>query len=312
MATPVKIAANKNSVQRLKATDKCSEPPLIVIVGPTASGKSSLAMKVAKQFNGEIICADSRTIYKGMDIGTAKPTAQDQVEIPHWGIDLVEPGDRFTAADFKKYAQKAIASIRSRGKVPILVGGTGLYVDGVIFDFQFANPNPDLRAELETLTTSELINYCEKNNVTLPENQQNRRYLIRAIERKSASIKRLSEPIANTAIVGITTNKEDLRSRITIRANQLFSSGMIDEAVFLGKKYGWESEAMTGNIYKLVRKFIEGEFDEAELVQRFIVSDWQLAKRQLTWLRRNHFIHWASLDDAYIYIEGELTKGAQL
>src|SRR5215216_6778680 len=111
--------------------------PLITIVGPTASGKTSLAVELAEQFGGEIICADSRTVYRGMDIGTAKPSKADQKRVPHWGIDLVDPDQKFSAADFKVYANQKIKEIRARGHIPFLVGGTGLYVDAVIFDYQF-------------------------------------------------------------------------------------------------------------------------------------------------------------------------------
>lgn len=280
--------------------------PLIVIVGPTASGKSATAMRIAEEFGGEIICADSRTLYKGMDIGTAKPSAEDQARIPHWALDIAEPGDRFTAADFKEYAQKAIADIRSRGKLPMVVGGTGLYVDGLVFDYEFGQTDPLLRAQLETQTLEELLTYCSNNNITLPENEKNRRYVIRAIEQKSINNKRLAEPIPNTIIVGITTDREILRQRIADRAEELFNTGMIEEAQKLGEKYGWDSEAMTGNIYPLVRRYLNGEFREDELKQKFITSDWQLAKRQLTWLKRNPFIHWHSLDDAYSYLKKQL------
>jgi tRNA dimethylallyltransferase len=275
---------------------------LLVIVGPTASGKSATAMRIAQLYNGEIICADSRTVYKGMDIGTAKPSAEDRALVPHWGLDLVEPGESFTAADFKFYAQQKIDEIRKRGHLPMIVGGTGLYVDGLIFDYQFVDPDPKLRAELEKLSDEELKQYCENNNISLPENHQNRRYVIRAIERKNISGKGLPVIDPTTAIVGITTDRGDLKRRIADRAEQLFENGMVEEAKKLGKKYGWESEAMTGNIYKLVKQFLDGEFDEAELRQRFVTADWQLAKRQLTWLKRNPFIVWKSLDDAYVYI----------
>lgn len=300
------MATSVNSVKDSVQRESSDELPLVVIVGPTASGKSATAMEVARAFNGEIICADSRTIYKCMDIGTAKPTQQDRAEIPHWGLDLVEPGERFTAADFKLYAQQKVSEIRSRGHVPIVVGGTGLYIDGLIFDFEFVATNQDMRQELEKLSIEQLIDYCRKNNVTLPENHQNRRYVIRAIEQKSINNKRLHEPIPNTIIVGIATERDVLRTRIAGRAEQLFETGMVEEAKMLGEKYGWNSEAMTGNIYKLVKQFLDGAFDEAELKQRFITSDWQLAKRQLTWLKRNPFIHWTPLDDAFEYIKGHL------
>ena len=301
---------NKKSVQINTFTNRGDELPLVVIVGPTASGKSATAMLIADEFKGEIICADSRTVYKGMDIGTAKPTAEDRLRVPHWGLDLVEPGESFTAADFKKYAQQKVVEIRSRGHLPIVVGGTGLYVDGLIFDYEFSQPDPELREKLEKLSLEELIAYCLNNNVSLPENQQNRRYVIRAIERKNVSVKRLLEPISNTLVVGIATNKEELMTRISTRAEQLFETGMVEEAKKLGEMYGWNSEAMTGNIYRLVHQYLNGEFDKDELKQRFITSDWQLAKRQLTWLKRNQFIHWKTLDEAYVFIKERLSASS--
>lgn len=293
---------NKKVIQHT-STD---ELPLVVIAGPTASGKSATAMRIAEEWGGEIICADSRTIYKGMDIGTAKPSVEDQARVPHWGLDLVEPGESFTAADFQVYAKKKIAEIRSRGALPMIVGGTGLYIDGLIFDFDFVKTDPKERARLEALSLNDLKKYCTDNNITLPENHQNRRYVIRAIERKNTSGNRLSEPIPNTIVVGINTERDVLKQRIADRAEQLFENGMVEEAKMLGKKYGWNSEAMTGNIYKLVKQFLDGEFDEATLKQKFITSDWQLAKRQLTWLKRNPYIVWCSLDGAYEYINKQL------
>ena len=282
------------------------EKPLIVIVGPTASGKSGLAMELAKTFDGEIICADSRTVYKNMDIGTAKPSKQDQEEVPHWGLDLVEPGASFTAADFKKYALQKVQQVRERDHIPFIVGGTGLYVDGVVFDYEFGQTQPELRKQLETLSIEQLKQYCANNNISLPNNEENRRYIIRAIEQKSINSKRLNEPILNTVIVGITTERDELRTRIAARAEQLFENGMVEEAIKLGKMYGWESEAMTGNIYKLVRKYEAGELTLDELKQANFHADWQLAKRQLTYLKRNQFIHWLSLDDAREYIRSLL------
>lgn len=281
--------------------------PLVVIVGPTASGKSAVAMEIAREHGGEIICADSRTIYKGMDIGTAKPTPQDQEEVPHWGLDLVEPGDRFTAADFKEYAVHKIAEIRSRGGLPMLVGGTGLYVDGIVFDFQFGAPDPVLRESLEAMTLEELHEYCKSHNVQLPENKKNKRYVIRAIEQNGTNQKREQQPLKNTIIVGITTDPVTLRSRITGRAAEMFETGVIDEALRLGDRYGWESEAMTGNVYPLVRQYIEGHLTEGELKEKFVTADWRLAKRQRTWLKRNPYIVWKEKEQATAYISKMLT-----
>ena len=307
MAAPVEHILNKKSVQRKTLSNRGDKLPLVVIVGPTASGKSATAMRIAEEFNGEIICADSRTIYKYMDIGTAKPSKEDKRQIPHWGLDLVAPGESFTAADFKKYAIQKVYEIRQRGHLPMIVGGTGLYVDGVIFDYEFAPPQLELRKKLETVSTEELTKYCLNNNVILPENPKNRRHLMSAIERKNISVKRLNEPIANTLVVGIATESDVLKQRITARAEQLFETGMVEEAKKLGKKYGWDSEAMTGNIYRLTRRYLDGEFDEEELKQQFIASDWKLAKRQMTWLKRNPFIVWKPLDEAYSYLKERLS-----
>lgn len=303
ITTTVNTAASEGG-----ATSGVGSLPLVVVVGPTASGKSATAMRIAKEFNGEIICADSRTVYRGLDIGTAKPTAADQAEVPHWGLDIATPGDVFTAADFKSYALNAVADIRARGKLPILVGGTGLYVDGIIFDYKFQKTDPKLRQELEQLSLHELINYCANNNVSLPENDKNRRHVMRAIELKSTSGTRLESPIDNTIIVGITTDRGILRSRIADRARQLFADGMLEEALVAGEKYGWGSEAMTGNIYKLAHQYVQGGLAKDQLLDKFITSDWRLAKRQLTWLKRNPHINWRPLDEAYEFVKGQLTS----
>lgn len=284
------------------------EPPLVVIAGPTASGKTSLAISLAKQFGGEIICADSRTVYQGMDIGTAKPTVSEQVGVSHWGLDLVEPGMTFTAADFKQYALAKIAEIRARGNVPFIVGGTGLYIDGVIFNYQFgALADEGQRAQWEKMTIEELHNYCNKNDIVLPENSHNRRYVIRAIEQKSINTKRSDAPAPNTIVVGIATKKDILRTRIIQRSEQLFDDGMVEEATILGKKYGWESEAMTGNIYPIAHELLQGKISENDAKEKITTQDWRLAKRQITWLKRNEYIRWLSLDEAKRYLQKLLT-----
>jgi tRNA dimethylallyltransferase len=300
MATPVEKKVNNSTTP--------TEAPLIVIVGPTASGKSNLAMQLAQAYDGEIICADSRTVYEHMDIGTAKPTKEDQALVPHWGLDIVKPGEVFTAADFKKYALQKVEEIRARGHVPFIVGGTGLYVDGVIFDYQFAEPGLEQRKYLETLSLDELKIHCANNNIKLPENENNRRYVIRAIEQKSINNKRLSRLIDNTVVVGITTERTELRRRIAHRAEHLFENGMVEEAILLGKKYGWDNEAMTGNIYKLVRQYVAGELTLDELKRKNTTADWRLAKRQLTWFKRNPYIEWFNLEDAQNYIAALLKR----
>jgi tRNA dimethylallyltransferase len=281
--------------------------PLVVIVGPTASGKTDLAISVAKHFSGEIICADSRTVYKGMDIGTAKPTATEQQAVPHWGLDLADPNERFSVADFKRYADQKIVEIQKRGHLPILVGGTGLYVDAVIFDYQFGNQvDEKLRSKLQQMTLDELYDYCINKQINLPENYKNKRYIIRAIENSATTITRNERPVYKNIIVGITTDKIILRRRIHQRIEQMLENGVVDEAIKLGDKYGWEIEAMKSNIYPLVRKYIHHEITNDELKAKATVNDWRLAKRQLTWLRRNKFIYWDTLDNLNTYLSEQL------
>jgi tRNA dimethylallyltransferase len=280
-----------------------TEPPLIVIVGPTASGKTSLAIGLAQEVNGEIICADSRTVYKGMDIGTAKPTPEEQAAVPHWGLDLVEPGERFTAADFKQYALEKIAEIRARGKVPFLVGGTGLYVDAILFDYQFGDDSDrSIRQQLEKMSIEELHKRCIESNIKLPENMYNKRYLIRTIERNGKDLQRRVTPISNTYVVGIASDIAQLRTKIANRSEHIFANGVIDEAIKLGEKYGWKNEAMTSNIYPLIFSHLEDMQSLTITKERFVTLDWRLAKRQLTWLRRNPYIIWLTQTDAAPYI----------
>ncbi len=286
--------------------------PLIVVVGPTASGKTALAIRLATEYDGEIICADSRTIYKGMDIGTAKPTDAEQGVVKHWGLDLVEPGERFTAADFKDYANECIADIRKRGKVPFLVGGTGLYVDAVLYDYRFGDGYDSARRNsLLQMSIESLQNYCKKHNIQLPQNISNKRYIVRAIEQNGINNSSNDVPITNSIVVGISTDAAILRTRIEHRSEQLFQDGVVEEAKKLGKKYGWESEAMTGNVYRIIHRYVNGDISLDDAKRLFVIRDRQLAKRQLTWFRRRKHIEWLELDEAYTFLARQLEKYKQ-
>ncbi|OYX53360.1 tRNA (adenosine(37)-N6)-dimethylallyltransferase MiaA [Candidatus Saccharibacteria bacterium 32-50-13] len=283
------------------------EPPLVVIVGPTASGKTALAIRLAKRYDGEVICADSRTVYRDMDIGTAKPTPEEQADVPHWGLDMVDPGQRFTAADFKQYALRKVAEIKARGRIPFIVGGTGLYIDGVLFDYEFGEGyDPTRRSQLEALTIEKLYDYCHDNNITLPGNDRNKRYIIRAIEQESINKKRKTTPIEDTIVVGIATARNELRTRIQHRSEQMLANGVVDEAIILGKKYGWKNEAMTGNVYPLVKSYLEGQITYDDIKDKNTTLDWQLAKRQMTWFRRNPYIYWGDGEQIYRYVASVL------
>jgi tRNA dimethylallyltransferase len=232
---------------------------VLVIVGPTGSGKTGLAIEMAKRVGGEVISADSRAIYKYMDIGTAKPTVEEMDGVPHWGIDLVEPGERFTAADFKEYALNKINEIRERGHVPIIAGGTGLYVDAVIYDYHF-DDNVKKTCSDRTEVGDEFL------------------------------------------IFGIEWDRETLRERITARADKMFEQDIVGETEMLARKYGWGSQAMKSNIYPIVQRMKDKEINLEEAKQLFIYEDMYLAKRQMTWFRRNKKIVWVGLDGAAEHI----------
>jgi tRNA dimethylallyltransferase len=277
------------------------KPELLVIVGPTASGKSDLALKIALEFNGEIIAADSRTIYKGMDIGTAKPSKEVQEKVQHWGLDLVEPGEVFSAYDFKKYADQKIVEIQKRGNLPILVGGTGLYIDSVLFDFGFVDKAGDKqRAELDRHSVIQLQNLVKERGFKLPENPQNRRHLIRTIEREgkigvSRSLK------DNIVIIGLMPPIDYLKERINERAESYFSAGLLAESKGLLNKYTEESLNNTHGIaYIASSRLLKNEITKVEAIKLIRKLEWQYARRQRTWFRRNKIIRWFdSCDLAY-------------
>lgn len=283
---------------------------VVVITGPTASGKTGLAIKLAKLFNGEIISADSRAIYKYINIASAKPSMEEREGVIHWGFDLVEPGKCFTAADFKEYAYKKIDDILDRGKIPFLVGGTGLYIDSVVYDYEFGGRvNEKIRNDLNKKSIEELQDYIFRHKIRLPENYQNKRYLVRAIEKSKTekSIKCVKNNY-NFIIVGITTDRNELRKRIFERNEHFFSTGIIAEAKNIAQKYGWESEAMTANAYPLIREYLAGELTKNKLIEKMSTRDWRLAKRQITFMKRNKSIKWLSLLDADIFLRAELNK----
>lgn len=265
--------------------------PLVVVVGETASGKSALAMELARQFNGEIIAADSRTVYKGLDIGTAKPSKDDQADIRHHGIDVVKPNERFTAHDFQQLAYAAMDDMYARGKTPIMVGGTGLYVDSVLFTYQFL-PRADesYREKLQNMPVSKLQEELEAKGVSLPENRYNPRHLIRKIETngEKATAKPLREA---TLVLRMEVPYELLRARVEERVVAMVKAGLLQEAEAAYKKYGWECEAMKGIGYREFRPYFEESATLQQVQQQIIADTLKYAKRQRTWFRRPAYHH---------------------
>lgn len=289
--------------------DANAPTPLIVITGPTASGKSDLALMLAERYGGEIICADSRTVYRGMDIGSAKPSQSDILRVPHHLLDIANADVVYTASDFQRDALHAIGQIFQRGRIPFVVGGSGLYIDGLIRNYQFGAPaDENRRQELAKLSVSQLQTMLKKQQIALPENQNNKRYLIRALEQGDINRRRSKKLHPQIHVVAITTEKLILEQRIRQRIDRIFEAGIIAETEALIRDYGMEHEALTGNIYPAIKRYIDGEISRAEAQELACVKDRQLAKKQITWLRRHHYVRWLSLEDAEKYLVGILSK----
>lgn len=271
-------------------------PKLLVIIGETASGKSALALHLAQRFNGEIICADSWTVRREVNIGTAKPSAADQALVPHHLLDVAGPDEDFTAAVFKRLAQAAIHDIASRGKLPIMAGGTGLYIDSVLYDYGFL-PAGD-RAErqaLNALSTEQLLAKSAEMGIDPGDvDIRNKRRLIRLIETGGGVP--AQHPIRDhTMVLGLRTDRETLKERIEKRTDAMLAAGLEDEVRTLAARYGWDCEALKGVGYAQWRGYIEGHeghTDLAETRQKIIKATLDLAKRQRTWFKRNKSIQW--------------------
>lgn len=267
--------------------------PLVVIVGETASGKSALAHQLARRFNGEIISADSWAVYKGFDIGTAKPSTAEQAEMRYHLIDVADPVVGFSAVEFKRLAIEAIEDIASRGKLPIVVGGTGLYVDSILFDYGFL-PATDrgMRQELDALALPEVVRRAKALGLdTEGIDLRNKRRVIRLIENDGVRPTR-GELRPQTLVLGIQIDREALEARITQRVDAMLAAGLEAEVAKLAKQYGWDTESMKGVGYKEWQLYFEGSQTLAQTRERIIRGTIQLAKKQRTWFKRHKSIHW--------------------
>jgi len=276
-------------------------PPLIVIVGETASGKSDLALILSKQFNGEIISADSWSVYRGFDIGTAKPSIPEINEINHHLLDIVDPNDGFSAAEFKRLALIALDDIYAKGKVPILVGGTGLYVDSLIYDYSFlpASLKED-RTLYEKLSLNELVKMCKEFNYdTKYLDLGNKRRVIRLLENKGK--RPTSKPLRdNTLILGIQVDPKQLAANIQNRTTQMLAEGLENEVKTLADKYGWEIEPMKGIGYREFRDYFENNISKRELIIRINRDTLKLVKKQKAWFKRNKSIQWYTNREKFV------------
>jgi tRNA dimethylallyltransferase len=289
--------------------------PIIVLTGPTASGKTAISYKIAKQFNCEIICTDSMTVYKHLDIGTDKPTREkldtesDNKNpdgsytirgIKHHLLDIVEPDEDFNVAIFKNTVEKIISDIHERDNIPLLVGGSVMYLDALIYNYQFPDvkPNQNLRDELEKLSAEELFaKLCEIDpDCEWTVDKNNKRRLIRAIEIHSSQDFQAAtkEPLPkNVLYLAVDRDREELYAKINKRVDEMFDEGFVDEVKNVYEKYG-SCKALEAAGYKQIIQYLNKELTLNEAIEKTKQVHRNYAKRQLTWLRRNKDIVWIS------------------
>ncbi|MDP4001577.1 MAG: tRNA (adenosine(37)-N6)-dimethylallyltransferase MiaA [bacterium] len=280
-------------------------PRIVVILGPTASGKSDLAIKLAQKFNGEIISADSRQVYRGMDIGTGKVTKKEQKLVPHHLLNIANPKSIFSVSKFKKLAQQKIKDILKRNKLPIIVGGTGQYIDTLIYDLALPEVPPDykLRAKLEKQSTEQLFARLQKFDPERANNidRHNPRRLIRALEIIIStgkpvpfwSTKFYSLSPKSYDVLWLGLNPKNLDQRIASRLSARFKQGMIAEIKKLHTAgVSWKRLYDFGLEYRWISEFLQNKITEKEMLTGLEHAIRQYSKRQITWFKRNKKIHW--------------------
>ncbi len=282
---------------------------VIVICGPTASGKTALSIKLAKKINGEIVSSDSMQIYKDMNIGTAKPTKEEMQDIKHYLIDFISPNQRYSVADYKNDAEKAIQEIIDKGKIPIVVGGTGLYIDTLIYgiDYPKIEFDEEYRNELDEREKKEGLNkiYEEAKKIDeeaikkISPNDKKRIFRILEIYHSTGKnkteqeiISRQKGPKYDYKVFAINIEREKLYERINKRVDIMIENGLIEEVNKLLTKYDEFPTAMQGLGYKEVKEFIENKISKEEMIDKIKQESRRYAKRQITWFKKNKQTIW--------------------
>ena len=276
------------------------KPKILVIVGPTASGKTSLSVTLAERFNGEIISADSRQVYKGLDLGTGKITNAEMRDVPHHLLDVADPNDTYTVTDFVRDGRTVIEDILSRNKLPIIVGGTFFYIDALLGRISTPEvpPNQVLREKLETVPTETLIKSLERLDPDRAEtiDRDNRRRLIRALEIVEAlgtTPTTKAEELYTPLTLGISISKEDLQKNIHDRLVARMNVGMVEEVKNLHEQgLSYERMEDLGLEYRYIAQYLQNTVTYEELLTLLETKIRQYAKRQMTWLKRDKSIIW--------------------
>jgi tRNA dimethylallyltransferase len=279
---------------------------IVVITGPTATGKSDFAVEYALKHNGEVISADSRQVYKGMDIGTGKITIEEMKGVPHHLLDVADPSEQFNVGQYKKLAQEAIEDISSRGKLPIICGGTGFYIDAVVNNISYPDVPHDkeLREGLEKMTTEELFTKLatlDKEFAISLNNSEinNRQRLVRLIEIATAlgNIPKVTKNQSDYDVtwIGLNYPYEKLKERIHIRLLKRVDAGMIEEIERLHKEgLSWEKLDGFGLEYRYISRFLREMITKEEMLKLLEIEICHYAKRQMVWFKRNKEIEWVN------------------
>ncbi len=287
-----------------------NKPKVIVICGPTASGKTALSIELAKKIDGEIISGDSMQIYKDMNIGTAKPNIEEMQGIKHYLIDFVDPDKRYSVADFKRDAEKAIKEILNKGKIPIVVGGTGLYIDSLIYGIEYQDIKFDeqYRKELEEIAIQDgglekLYNKAKEiDSVAIEKISPNdKKRILRVLEIYKATGKTKTEQEEESRkngikydyrVFAINIEREKLYERINKRVDIMVQQGLIEEVKKLLQKYNEFPTAMQGLGYKEVVEYLEDKCTKEEMIEKIKMETRRYAKRQITWFKKNKQTIW--------------------
>ena len=277
---------------------------LIAIMGPTASGKSELGVTLAKRFHGEVVSADSRQVYRGLDIGSGKITQKEMMGIPHHLLDVVSPKRTFTVVQYQRRAIKAIAAIRRRHKLPFLVGGSPFYIYSVVDGIAIpeVKPNQKLRRELEQLSVEKLLAKLKALDPARANTieQKNKRRLVRALEivittgKPIPPLRKNASPL-DVLMLGIRRSPEELKKRIQQRLNKRFKQGMVKEVERLHKQgVSWRRLEEFGLEYRYVAQFLQGRITKQEMIARIQKESEAFVRRQMVWFKKDPRIHWIS------------------
>ena len=295
-----------------------TKPKLVSVVGPTASGKTSLSIEIALRFNGEVISADSRQVYTGLDIGSGKVTQEEMRGVPHHLLDVCDPQEIYTANDFKEDGTKVLTDILSRGKLPVIAGGTFFYTDMLLgrISSPLVPPNPALRETLEEKTEDELFTLLEEKDPRRAEeiDRHNKVRLVRALEIIKA-LGAVPEPhpeeLYDVCTIGIDISREDLHRNIHVRLLERMDQGMVEEVASLHKEgVSWERLEALGLEYRYIAQYLQGTLTKEAMLETLESEIRKFAKRQMTWLKKDRSILWYTKDDPAIFetVSDFLTK----